>query len=77
MKKLPARYVTVVMPFFLSIMMTFIVSFISTWRSLGWSEALLPTWMEAWGLSWIVAFPTMLLVLPMVKRLTGKLVQAP
>jgi hypothetical protein len=77
MSKLPARYATIVAPFFLSIMMTFIVSFISTWRSIGWSDALLTTWLGSWGMSWVVAFPTMLLVLPVVKRLTAKLVQTP
>ncbi|RYG86771.1 MAG: DUF2798 domain-containing protein, partial [Alphaproteobacteria bacterium] len=25
----------------------------------------------AWGLSWLVAFPTLLLILPLVRRLTA------
>jgi hypothetical protein len=31
----------------------------------------------AWGLSWMVAFPTLLLILPMVRRLTALLVELP
>jgi hypothetical protein len=32
--------------------------------------------MGAWGLSWIVAFPTLLLVLPLVRRATRALVES-
>ena len=53
--------------------MTFIVSFISTLKSLGFERSLPSIWMTAWGLSWLVAFPTLLLVLPMVRRIVGAL----
>lgn len=72
--KLPARYATVVMPLLLSLLMTFIVSLISTWRSLGLVPHFVGLWMQAWGLSWLVAFPTLLGVLPLVRRLTAALV---
>lgn len=72
--KLPARYATVVMPLLLSVLMTFIVSLISTWRSLGLVPGFLHLWMGAWGLSWLVAFPTLLAVLPLVRRATAALV---
>lgn len=35
-RKLPARYAGVVMPFILSVLMTCVVSMISTFRSVGW-----------------------------------------
>jgi hypothetical protein len=35
----------------------------------------LPGWLGAWGLSWVVAFPTVLLLLPVVRRLTAMVVQ--
>ena len=62
--KLPARYIPVVMPFILSVLMTFVVSLIATLKNLGFRADLLSHWMPAWGLSWIVAFPVLLLVLP-------------
>ncbi|HAI54172.1 MAG TPA: DUF2798 domain-containing protein, partial [Acinetobacter nosocomialis] len=34
-KKLPSRYTAIVLPFLLSIIMTFVVSMVSTLRSLG------------------------------------------
>ena len=75
--KLPARYASVVMPLFLSILMTCIVSFISTLRSAGWVDGVLHVWLGAWALSWIVAFPVLLFVLPTVRRLTAWVVAAP
>ena len=70
-RKLPARYATIVSPLVLSLLMTFIVSFISTLKSLGPQPNLPSVWLTAWGLSWLVAFPTLLLVLPVVRRIVG------
>ncbi|WP_095090977.1 DUF2798 domain-containing protein [Mesorhizobium sophorae] len=72
-RKLPARYAAILSPLVLSLLMTFIVSFISTLKSLGFHPGLPTIWMTAWGLSWLVAFPTLLLVLPMVRRIVGAL----
>ncbi|MFK0684021.1 DUF2798 domain-containing protein [Ochrobactrum sp. BD67] len=71
-RKLPARYASIVMPFILSIMMTFIVSLIATAKSLGLTNPdLASSWMGAWGLSWVVAFPVLLAILPVVRRLVA------
>lgn len=70
-RKLPARYAPFVSPLVLSLLMTFIVSLISTLKSLGFQPDLPQIWMAAWGLSWLVAFPTLLLVLPVVRRVVG------
>ncbi len=75
--KLPARYAGIVMPLVLSIIMTFVVSAISTLKSLGPTPAFLATWPSAWALSWLVAFPTLLAVLPLVRRIVGLLVEPP
>ncbi|RWN62259.1 MAG: DUF2798 domain-containing protein [Mesorhizobium sp.] len=68
-RKLPARYAAIVSPLVLSLLMTFVVSFISTLKSLGVQPNLPAIWLAAWGLSWLVAFPTLLLVLPVVRRI--------
>lgn len=75
--RLPARYAGVVMPFFLSVLMTFVVSGISTVKALGLTAEFLQTWPTSWALSWIVAFPTLLLVLPLVRRLVTLVVAPP
>jgi hypothetical protein len=74
-RKLPARYAGIVMPLFLSLMMTCLVSLISTARSVGLGAALPPLWLGNWALSWLVAFPLMLLLLPIVRRLTAAVVE--
>ena len=33
------------------------------------------TWMSAWGLSWLVAFPVLLAVMPVVRRIVGLIVE--
>lgn len=76
-RKLPARSAAWVMPLLLSVLMTFIVSMISTLRGVGWSDETLRIWMGAWGLSWLVAFPTLLMVLPVVRKATAALVESP
>lgn len=76
-RKLPARYANIVMPLALSIIMTFVVSAISTLKSLGPTPAFLATWPSAWALSWLVAFPTLLAVLPLVRRIVNLLVEPP
>lgn len=76
-QKLPARYNLVAIPLALSFLMTFIVSGISTFSGVGFTAGVVGKWMQAWGLSWIVAFPTMLFVFPVVRRLVGLLVEPP
>jgi hypothetical protein len=74
-RRLPARYVALVQPLILSVIMTFVVSAIATLRNLGLSPAVPAAWMTAWGLSWVVAFPVLLGVLPIVRRIVGLVVE--
>ncbi|WP_410499186.1 DUF2798 domain-containing protein [Chitinibacter sp. S2-10] len=76
LRKLPARYAAVVLPFFLSILMTCIVSFVSTLKGVGWAAGIPRIWLISWGFSWLVAFPTLLLVLPLVRKLTSFVVES-
>lgn len=66
-----------VTPLLLSLLMTFIVSLISTVRVAGFSLDFPRLWLSAWALSWVVAFPTLLLVLPVVRRATAAIVVQP
>ena len=75
--KLPARYTAIVMPLVLSVLMTFVVSAISTFRSLGPTPAFLATWPSAWAISWLVAFPPLLAVLPLVRKIVALAVEQP
>jgi len=71
-RKLPARNASIVMPFILSIMMTFVVSLIATTKNLGFSHPeLASSWMTSWVLSWLIAFPVLLAILPVVRKMVG------
>lgn len=74
MSRLPARYAAILMPLILSIIMTFVVSLIATFKAVGFANFSLLEWMSAWGLSWLIAFPTLIVVLPVVRRIVGLLV---
>ena len=43
-------------------------------RVAGIGPGVLGTWLVSWVMSWAVAYPTMLLVLPSVKKLVAALV---
>lgn len=77
MKRLPPRYNAIAVPLLLSLLMTCIVSGIATVNSIGLAADLLEKWMRAWGLSWVVAFPIMLFVLPLVRRIVIVFVEPP
>lgn len=57
--------------------MSCIVSGISTLNGVGASAQFVELWFSAWFISWIVAFPTLLMVLPLVRKLTAAFVQLP
>ena len=77
MKKLPPRWNMIALPFVLSIFMSAIISFVSTFRAVGYIDGLFIKWLGAWGLSWFVAFPALLLVLPIVRRIVARFVELP
>lgn len=73
--KLPARYAGIVMHLMLSILMTMIVSFVSMARAVGFPPGFARLWAGAWAMSWLVAFPALLILLPLVRRITAAVVR--
>ncbi|MBN6363453.1 DUF2798 domain-containing protein [Providencia huaxiensis] len=74
--KLPQRALIFLVPFFLSLVMSGIVSFISTVKALGFSWQLVSPWLTSWSISWAIAFPTVLFVLPFARKLSRLLVRS-
>lgn len=74
---MPPRFAPVLFGFLLSALMSFIVSGIATFRNAGLVDGFLTLWINAWLPSWIIAFPTVLIVAPMARRLVGMLIKAP
>lgn len=77
MKKLPAKFALWIMPLMLSGIMSAIISFINIVKALGFVDGLFTIWLQAWGLSWLVAYPVVLMVLPIVKWIMGKIIETP
>ena len=71
----PAKYTQLIFSFFLSIFMSCVVSAVSVFNTTRLIDGFLILWMTAWLKSWIVAFPTILIVAPLTRRLVGKLVR--
>ncbi len=72
---IPARYQHVLFGLILSGLMSFIVSGIATLRTVGWIDGFIGLWMSNWLPSWAVAFPTVLVVAPITRRLVARLVR--
>ena len=70
---IPARFAPVLFGFILSGLMSFIVSGLSTARALGLSADLPLVWMPNWAISLAVAFPTVLVVAPITRRIVARL----
>lgn len=75
--RIPARFGWLAMPMLLSILMTAVVSAVTTLSALGLSPRALGAWPMAWATSWLIALPTLLVLLPVVRRLAARLVAPP
>ncbi len=71
------RFAPVLFGFVLSALMSLIVSGIATLRNAGLVDEFVTLWLGAWLPSWFVAFPTVLVVAPLARRLVGALVKSP
>jgi hypothetical protein len=76
-KKLPARAQIVVFPLILSLLMSGVVSTIATLKAVGLESGILLKILQAWGISYAIAFPTALVVMPVVRRIVAALVELP
>ena len=74
---MPARYAPILFGFILSALMSFLVSGIATFRNAGLVDGFFNIWVSAWLPSWLIAFPVVLVVAPIARRLVGVLVKAP
>jgi hypothetical protein len=74
---IPQRFAPYLFGLILSGLMSFIVSGIATLRAVGIAPDLLDLWITAWLPSWAIAFPTVLVVAPLTRRLVARLTTPP
>lgn len=70
---IPARFAPILFGLILSGMMSCIVSGIATVRAMGPVPGVFGAWMTSWAFSWVVAFPTVLIVAPITRRIVARL----
>ncbi|OTG96505.1 DUF2798 domain-containing protein [Acinetobacter sp. ANC 3832] len=75
--KLPAQYAGWIMPLFLSGLMSGTISLINMLMNLGFVDGIFSKWLSIWMFSWAIAYPTVLIFLPLVRRITGLIVDIP
>lgn len=76
-RKLPASAAHILTPMILSFLMSGIVAGIATLRAFGLAPDILNKILHAWMLSYPVAFPSAMIVLPIVRRVVGLVVEQP
>ena len=70
---IPARFAPILFGLILSGLMSCVVSGISTWRALGFHDGFVGDWAGSWMISWAIAFPTVLVVAPVARRIVAAL----
>ena len=64
------KYQNIVFGFFMSLFMSCLMSLVITLINLGFVDNLVMIWIHAWFSAFVVAFPTVLTVIPVVRRVT-------
>ncbi len=70
---IPQKYAHILFAFFLSGLMSLIVTAIATLRTSGPVDGFVGIWLGAWAPSWLVAFPAVLVVAPITRRIVAAL----
>ncbi|HEY0721356.1 MAG TPA: DUF2798 domain-containing protein [Gammaproteobacteria bacterium] len=71
------HHAPILLAFFTSLFMSCLMSMVITFINLGPAPDFLPRWMHAFALAFSVAFPAIMLVLPVAKKLVTWLVNQP
>lgn len=70
---IPARFAPIAFGFVLSMIMSAVISGVSTVSAIGISGELPGVWFRAWYSSWVIAFPAVLVVAPIARRIVARL----
>ncbi|MBP1680037.1 MAG: hypothetical protein H6Q35_376 [Proteobacteria bacterium] len=71
---IPKKYEFIVFAFLMSFFMTLLMSFMITFINIGLVEDFLVRWLGAFWRAYIIAFPSVLTVVPIVRKIVRKLV---
>ncbi|WP_022964375.1 DUF2798 domain-containing protein [Halopseudomonas pelagia] len=71
---IPQKYTAYVFSCLMALIMSGIMSMVITLFNIGLVDGIWAIWVKAWMLAFVVAFPTITLVLPMVRYLVSLIV---
>lgn len=71
---IPKKYEFILFAFLMSMFMTILMSFVVTLINVGYSEIFFNQWLDAFMKSYVIAFPTVLIVVPIVRRVVKRLI---
>ena len=71
----PKRYEMILFAFLMSLFMAGFMSFIVTLINMGFVDGILYFWLEAYWKAFLVAFPTIIIVVPQVRKITSKFIE--
>ena len=66
---IPGKYQQLVFAFFMAGLMSCLMSLVISIFNVGLVDNILQIWLHAWGFAFVVAFPAVLVVVPLVRRL--------
>lgn len=66
------KKIQLVTMFLIVLVMTCVVVFASTAINFGFQENSLQRWLKGWALSFALAYPTVLIILPPIRKIVGR-----
>ena len=76
-KKLPVRLFQPLFGLFMAFFMSFLMSGAITELNIGFPPDFLARWMHSWGMAFVLAYPAILIVAPVVRRLALRFAESP
>ncbi|EAT13217.1 DUF2798 domain-containing protein [Bermanella marisrubri] len=71
---IPAKYQRFVFAFFMALFMSGFMSLVISVFNVGFVADIGVIWLKAWSFAFVVAFPTVIFVAPIVQKITARLV---
>lgn len=69
---LPKRFAPVLFGLMLSGLMSLLVAGVATLRVTGLNPGFVGAWLQSWLTAWLIAFPAVLVVAPLARRLVNR-----
>lgn len=72
---IPEKFTPLVFSFFMALLMSCFMSLVITVFNVGFIDGLVYVWLKAWCFAFFVAFPTVVVVSPVVRKLVALVIK--